>query len=88
MGRRRQIAPGAKSTTIYLTTQQHIALQRLQISRQEDGAEKPAFTKLVVEAIALLLRQEGVSQADLERIFPKEEPLPSVRVMPKRKIVS
>lgn len=71
MGRRRHIIEGAKPTTISLTTRQHIAFQKLQVKKQEEGSEKPTLTDVMMEGFQILLRREGVSDTELERIFPK-----------------
>lgn len=86
MGRKRRIPQDAKATTISLTPRQHIAFQKLQISRQENGSEKPTLTEVMVEGFQVVLKQEGASDAELERVFPKQErPKAVIRVITKRR---
>lgn len=86
MGRVRRIARDAKPTTISLTRPQQIAFQELQLRQFKEGMPKPTLTEVMVEGFQLLLRRDGLSDADLERIFPKPaQHRAIVRVMPKRK---
>ena len=86
MGRNRHIAKEAKPTTISLTLRQQIAFQKLQVRRQEEGGPKPTLTEVMVEGFQLLLRGEGVSGTELERIFPEVvHPKAKVRVITKRR---
>ena len=85
MGRPRRTAPDAKPTTISLTLSQHIACQKLQVKRQEEGKPKPTLTEVMSEGLQLVLRGEDWSLTELERIFPKRErPKAIVRVISKR----
>lgn len=86
MGRSRHIAKDAKPTTISLTLRQQIAFQKLQVKRQEEGSTKPTLTEVIIEGFQLLLRREGVPDAELERVFPKHEQVRAkVRVITKRR---
>ncbi len=86
MGRPRRTAPDAKPTTISLTLSQHIVFQKLQVKRQEEGKAKPTLTEVMSEGLQLILRTEGWSQTELERIFPKQERSGAiVRVISKRR---
>jgi hypothetical protein len=71
VGRLRHILEGAKPTTISLTPRQHIAFQKLQVKRQEEGSEKPTLTDVMIEGFQMLLKHEGISDTELERMFPK-----------------
>ena len=71
MGRARRIDRDAKATTISLTTLQQIAFQELQVSRLKAGAAKPTLTEVMLEGFQVVLRREGVSGTELERIFPE-----------------
>ena len=72
MGRARHIPEDAKPTTISLTLRQHIAFQELQVKRQKEGSAKPTLTEVMVEGFQMLLKREGLSDAELERLFPKQ----------------
>jgi hypothetical protein len=86
MGRNRRIPREAKATTISLTLRQHIAFQKLQVKRQEEGSPKPTLTEVMVEGFQLLLKREGVSGTELERLFPEAvQPKAKVRVITKRR---
>jgi len=86
MGRTRHVSKEAKPTTISLTLRQQVAFQKLQIKRQEDGRPKPTLTEVMMEGLQGVLKREGVSDSELERIFPKEvQHRGVVRIMPKRK---
>jgi hypothetical protein len=71
MGRTRRIAKDAKATTISLTIPQQIAFQELQVSRLKAGSTKPTLTEVMLEGFQLVLRREGVSGTELERLFPE-----------------
>jgi len=73
MGRTRHIAEDAKATTISLTIPQQIAFQELQVSRLKAGSAKPTLTEVMLDGFQLVLRREGMSGTELERIFPKLE---------------
>ncbi len=73
MGRTRHIAEDAKATTISLTIPQQIAFQELQVSRLKAGSSKPTLTEVMLDGFQLVLRREGMSGTELERIFPKLE---------------
>src|SRR5260370_19543261 len=68
MGRSRRIAKEAKPTTISLTLRQQIAFQELQVKRLKEGSPKPTLTEAMVEGFQLVLKREGVSGTELERI--------------------
>lgn len=86
MGRQRRIPREAKATTISLTPRQHIAFQKLQVHRQEHRESKPTLTEVMVEGFQMVLRREGVPDAELERVFPKEEPRKAaIRMITKRR---
>jgi hypothetical protein len=71
MGRTRRISKEAKPTTISLTIPQQIAFQKLQVKRQEAGRGKQTLTEAMLEGFQIVLRGEGFSDTELERIFPK-----------------
>ena len=71
MGRTRHIAKDAKATTISLTIPQQIAFQELQVSRLKAGSAKPTLTEVMLDGFQLVLRREGMSGTELERIFPE-----------------
>lgn len=86
MGRRRQISQDAIPTTISLTLNQQIAFQEFQVACQKRGEAKPTLTAAMLAGFRLLLRQDGRSEADLERIFPKEaQRKATVHVISKRR---
>jgi hypothetical protein len=86
MGRTRHIPKDAKATTISLTVPQQIAFQELQIKHLKEGSRKPTLTEVMVEGFQLVLRREGVSVTELERIFPKQgQSKATVRVITKRR---
>jgi len=86
MGRTRHIPKDAKPTTISLTVSQHIAFQRLQIERQEEGSSKPTLTEVMLEGFQLVLKRVGLTDAELEKLFPKQvQRRAAVRVIPKRR---
>jgi hypothetical protein len=86
MGRARHIPKDAKPTTISLTVRQHIAFQELQVKRQKEGSAKPTLTEVMVEGFQMLLKREGLSDAELERLFPKQEQRPAkVHVIRRRR---
>jgi hypothetical protein len=86
MGRARHIPEDAKPTTISLTLRQHIAFQELQVKRQKEGSVKPTLTEVMVEGFQMLLKREGSSDAELERLFPKrEQPRAKVHFIRKRR---
>jgi hypothetical protein len=85
MGRPRRTLDDAKPTTISLTLPQHIAFEKLQVKRQEEGEVKPTLTDVMLEGFQIVLRKEDWSQTELERIFPKQErPKAIVQVISKR----
>jgi hypothetical protein len=85
MGRARHIPPDAKPTTISLTRPQQIAFQELQLRRLKEGLSKPTLTEVMVEGFQMLLKADGVADADLAKLFPKLTPQrATVRVMPRR----
>lgn len=73
MGRARHIPEDAKPTTISLTVRQQIAFQELQVKRQKEGNAKPTLTEVMVEGFQMLLKREGLSDTELERLFPEQE---------------
>ncbi len=86
MGRARHIPEDAKPTTISLTLRQQIAFQELQVKRQKEGSAKPTLTEVMAEGFQLLLKREGSSDTELERIFPKQEQLRAkVHIIRKRR---
>ena len=86
VGRLRHIASDAKPTTISLTSRQQIAFQKLQVKRQEEGLPKPTLTEVMVEGFQVVLKREGVSDSELERVFPKQvQQRATVQVIPKRR---
>lgn len=86
MGRTPQIAPGAKSTTIYLTKIQKASVCKLQTKRLESDLPEPGLTAVFLEALALLLKNEGWSEAELGKVCPnRESPLGQIRAFPKRR---
>jgi len=86
MGRPRRTPDDAKPTTISLTPLQHIAFEKLQVKRQEDGKAKPTLTEVMTQGFRIVLRMEDWTQTELERIFPKQEQHKgTVRVISKRR---
>ena len=71
MGRTRHVAKDAKATTISLTVPQQIAFHELQVNRMKAGSGKPTLTEVMLEGFQLVLKREGVSGTELERIFPE-----------------
>lgn len=71
MGRKRHIDEDAKPTTVYLTVRQQIAFQELQVGRLKGGKAKPMLTEVMLEGFRLLLSKEGMTETELERIFPE-----------------
>lgn len=70
MGRTPHIQPGAKSTTVYLTKVQKLALRKFQTKRLEEGEREPGLTEVFLEGFRLLLEREGSSPSELEHVFP------------------
>lgn len=86
MGRSRHIPKDAKPTTISLTIRQHIAFQELQIKRQREGRAKPTLTEVMVDGFQMLLKREGLSDSEVEQIFPiQERPKAKVHIIRKRR---
>jgi hypothetical protein len=73
MGRKPHIQVGARSTTIYLTKAQKVAIRKFQAKRLEESDNEPVLTEVVLEGLKLLLQREGCSEAELGTIFPKSE---------------
>lgn len=86
MGRTPYIQPGAKSTTIYLTKAQQVAIRKFQAKRLEENDREPLKTEVVLEGLKLLFEREGWSAAELGNLFPKlEARRAKVRVFPRRR---
>jgi hypothetical protein len=73
MGRTPHIASNARSTTISLTSAQKASIRKLQTKRLDEDRPEPGLTELVLEGLKLLFEKEGWSQAELGRVFLKEE---------------
>ena len=86
MGRTPHIQAGAKSTTIYLTKAQKVAIRKLQTKRLEEGLPEPLLNEIVLEGLKLVCQTEGWSAAELGKTFPKQEVHPAeARVFSKRR---
>ena len=89
MGRPPHIQARAKSTTIYLTKTQRIAIRKFQTKRLEETDVDFGLTEVVLEGLKLLLDREGWSAAELGITFPKTEvKRAKVSVFPKRRRVN
>jgi hypothetical protein len=73
MGRTPHIQTGAKSTTIYLTKAQKVALRKFQAKRLEETENEPVLTEVFLEGFKLLLDREGWSATELGMVFPKTD---------------
>jgi hypothetical protein len=85
MGRTPHIQADAKSTTVYLTRAQKAAIRKFQAKRLLEAEAEPGLTEVILEALRLLLANEGWSTTELELAFPKTEvKRGKVSVFPKR----
>jgi hypothetical protein len=73
MGRKPHIQVGARSTTIYLTKAQKVAIRKFQAKRLEESDIEPVLTEVMLEGLKLLLQREGCTEAELGTIFPNTE---------------
>jgi hypothetical protein len=86
MGRTPHIQSGAKSTTIYLTKAQRVAIRKFQTKRLQEGDSEPLLNEVVLEGLRLLLQREGCTEAELGTVFPKAEvKRAKVTAFPKRR---
>jgi len=86
MGRTRRIDEEAKRTTVALTPLQQLAVQKLQVKRQEENKRKPLFNEVLIEGLEELLRKERWPQTELVKTFPKAEVRRAkVRTIPRRR---
>jgi hypothetical protein len=86
MGRKPHIQVGARSTTIYLTKAQKVAIRRFQAKRLDENEDEPVLTEVVLEGLRLLLDREGWPAAELGTLFPKAEvKRAKVTAFPKRR---
>jgi|HubBroStandDraft_4_1064222.scaffolds.fasta_scaffold2673599_1 hypothetical protein len=86
MGRKPHIRVGARSTTIYLTKAQKVAIRKFQAKRLDENDDEPVLTEVVLEGLRLLLEREGWSAAELGTLFPKSEvKRAKVTAFPKRR---
>jgi hypothetical protein len=73
MGRIPHIQAGAKSTTIYLTKAQKVAIRKFQTKVLQESDREPGLTEVILEGLRLLLDRDGWPAAELESVFPKPE---------------
>jgi len=73
MGRKPHIQVGARSTTIYLTKAQKVAIRKFQANRLEESDSEPVLTEVVLEGLRLLFQREGYTEAELGTVFPKPD---------------
>lgn len=86
MGRTPHIQVGAKSTTIYLTKAQKLAIRKFQTKRLEESDCDLTLTQVVLEGLKILLDREGLSASELGMIFPKMQPRRAkISVFPKQR---
>jgi len=86
MGRTPHIQADAKSTTIYLTKAQKVAIRKFQAKRLEETGREPVLTEVLLEGLKRLLTAEDWSVAELGIAFPKLEPTRAkVKIFPKRR---
>ena len=86
MGRKPHIQAGAKSTTIYLTKAQKVAIRKFQTKVLQESDYELGLTEVLLEGLRLLLDREKWPVAELELVFPKTEVKQAkVSVFPKRR---
>lgn len=71
-GRKKRLAKDAKPVTIYLTPEERMALQVIELRRSKRSEERDSPSEIVSDALWKFLADvEGVPQAQIEALLPK-----------------
>ncbi len=70
MGRSKKLPEGAAQVAVYLTPEEHLALQIIQGRRKKRGEERTSNSEVVADALWYSLeRQEKVPRRQVEAVF-------------------